>query len=234
MRVGLYNFDKNELEEVEEIVNNELCNMGIINEIMVISKENKERLVRVDDFFNILIIGNSFDILEELEQTLQNISHYTKIIIGIDERSFATSDFGIKVYGYFMKNTIKDSLPQIIRNLADKLTNEDENKNKKQIKKLINEITYISVEHIYLVVHFKNMTDKIIRKTLKSVEEELKMYGCFIKIHKSCLVNMKYVDDVIGNKAIVNGKEIDISTRRLKMFKDIYHNYQMNNRKLDR
>lgn len=33
MRVGLYNFDKNELEEVEEIVNNELCNMEIINEI---------------------------------------------------------------------------------------------------------------------------------------------------------------------------------------------------------
>lgn len=232
MRVGLYNFDKNELEEVEEIVNNELCNMGIINEIVVISKEDKERLGRADDFFNILIIGNSFDILEELEQTLQNISHYTKIIIGIDERSFATSDFGIKVYGYFMKNTIKDSLPQIIRNLADKLTNEDDDK--KQIKKLINEITYISVEHIYLVVHFKNMTDKIIRKTLKSVEEELKMYGCFIKIHKSCLVNMKYVDDVIGNKAIVNGKEIDISTRRLKMFKDIYHNYQMNNRRIDR
>ena len=45
---------------------------------------------------------------------------------------------------------------------------------------------------------------------------------------------MKYVDDVIGNKAIVNGKEIDISTRRLKMFKDIYHNYQMNNRRIDR
>ena len=222
MRVGLYNFDKNELEEVKEIVNNELCNMGIINEIVVISKEDKERLGRADDFFNILIIGNSFDILVELEHTLQNISHYTKIIIEIDERSFAMSDFGIKVYGYFMKNTIKESLPQIIRNLADKLTNEDDDK--KQIKKLINEITYISVEHIYLVVHFKNMTAKIIRKTLKSVEEELKMYGCFIKIHKSYLVNMKYVDDVIGNKAIVNGKEIDISTRRLKMFKDIYHN----------
>ena len=219
MRVGLYNFDKNELEEVKEIVNNELCNMGIINEIVVISKEDKERLGRADDFFNILIIGNSFDILVELEHTLQNISHYTKIIIGIDERSFATSDFGIKVYGYFMKNTIKESLPQIIRNLADKLTNE--NDDNKQIKKLINEITYISVEHIYLVVHFKNMTAKIIRKTLKSVEEELKMYGCFIKIHKSYLVNMKYVDDVIGNKAIINGKEIDISTRRLKMFKDI-------------
>lgn len=219
MRVGLYNFDKNELEEVKEIVNNELCNMGIINEIVVISKEDKERLERADDFFNILIIGNSFNILVELEQTLQNISHYTKIIIGIDERSFAMSDFGIKVYGYFMKNTIKESLPLIIRNLADKLTNE--NDDKKQIKKLINEITYISVEHIYLVVHFKNMTAKIIRKTLKSVEEELKMYGCFIKIHKSYLVNMKYVDDVIGNKAIVNGKEIDISTRRLKMFKDI-------------
>lgn len=201
MRVGLYNFDKNELEEVKEIVNNELCNMGIINEIVVISKEDKERLGRADDFFDILIIGNSFDILVELEHTLQNISHYTKIIIGIDERSFAMSDFGIKVYGYFMKNTIKESLPQIIRNLADKLTNEDDDK--KQIKKLINEITYISVEHIYLVVHFKNMTAKIIRKTLKSVEEELKMYGCFIKIHKSYLVNMKYVDDVIGNKAIV-------------------------------
>ena len=169
MRVGLYNFDKNELEEVKKIVNNELCNMGIINEIVVIAKEDKERLGRADDFFNILIIGNSFDILVELEQTLQNISHYTKIIIGIDERSFATSDFGIKVYGYFMKNTIKESLPQIIRNLADKLTNE--NDDKKQIKKLISEITYISVEHIYLVVHFKNMTDKIIRKTLKSVEE---------------------------------------------------------------
>lgn len=232
MRVGLYNFDKNELEEVKEIVNNELCNMGIINEIVVISKEDKERLERADDFFNILIIGNSFNILVELEQTLQNISHYAKIIIGIDERSFAMSDFGIKVYGYFMKNTIKESLPQIIRNLADKLTNE--NDDKKQIKKLINEITYISVEHIYLVVHFKNMTAKIIRKTLKSVEEELKMYGCFIKINKSYLVNMKYVDDVIGNKAIVNGKEIDISTRRLKMFKDIYHNHQMNNRRIDR
>ena len=77
MRVGLYNFDKNELEEVKEIVNNELCNMEIINEIVVISKEDKERLGRADDFFNILIIGNSFDILVELEHTLQNISHYT-------------------------------------------------------------------------------------------------------------------------------------------------------------
>lgn len=64
MRVGLYNFDKNELEEVKEIVNNELCNMGIINEIDNVVYSGNKHCSIIQKYFSNVASDGSYIIAE--------------------------------------------------------------------------------------------------------------------------------------------------------------------------
>ena len=68
----------------------------------------------------------------------------------------------------------------------------------KLIKVLLNELYYIEALKDYVKLWLNNNT-LIVHSTMKNMEEQLKRYDSFLRIHKSFLINLKHVSEVEGN-----------------------------------
>ena len=87
----------------------------------------------------------------------------------------------------------------------------------------LDEIVSLQADSNYTIVHLKNMQKMVISKTLKDFEELLDA-GQFARIHKSYIVNLKYVKEYSttdgGMVKMTDGNQWSISRRQLDMFLD--------------
>ena len=69
---------------------------------------------------------------------------------------------------------------------------------------MISKIIYVEIMGHYLVYHDKENDFKV-RGSMAEHSSELLAYG-FVRIHKSYLVNLKYLDNLKANEAVLRGK----------------------------
>lgn len=106
------------------------------------------------------------------------------------------------------------------------------NKQKDKIVVNTSESTYfIPIENIikiealnnYSCLHFNDKTTLVASKTLKYFEEQLSFFG-FIRVHKSNLVNLIYVERILnrdgGQILLKNGDMIDVTREKRAEIKD--------------
>lgn len=91
-----------------------------------------------------------------------------------------------------------------------------------------NKILYIQAEHIYTIIYLTDGDRRTVRKSLKEWEEELEKDG-FIKIDRSHLVNIEYIQEVNRGVRLVDGKHIKIPHGKIK---DIKLKYLQHNKKI--
>ncbi len=88
---------------------------------------------------------------------------------------------------------------------------------------IVDDILYIIADVNYSVIHIKNQGRLIVSRTLKSFEELLDV-NQFFRIHKSYLVNSKYVTQVVKKEQhcvkLEGGEELPIARRRTKAILD--------------
>lgn len=81
------------------------------------------------------------------------------------------------------------------------------------------EIAYIHTEQVYCRVFLVDATEKVLRIPIRELERELEGIG-FIRVHRSYLVNLQYVEAVDDSMVYVLSQKIPISVRkRLKVQK---------------
>jgi DNA-binding LytR/AlgR family response regulator len=77
------------------------------------------------------------------------------------------------------------------------------------VKIRLNELVYVEGAGNYLVLY--TMKGKVLTLlTLKGMEEQLAPYD-FIRVHKSFLISLLYLESVDKNSVVVNGQEIPVS-----------------------
>ena len=93
------------------------------------------------------------------------------------------------------------------------------------------DILYVQADSNCSIIHFKDGTKYTDTRTLK-VYEEILSSNLFHRIHKSYITNLNAIKEVIsadgGYVQLVNGKEIPISRRKLKAFKELIKNINGN------
>lgn len=123
-----------------------------------------------------------------------------------------------------IKPEIKKNYGNVLRNLGALM------EKKESIRKLtvhgingyeiynMDDILYLAGEDNYTSFHFLNRKSIMVSKTLKEYETFLQSFG-FMRIHKSTIVNLKYVNRIVqtdGPKAILmNETGLDVSRRKL-------------------
>lgn len=80
----------------------------------------------------------------------------------------------------------------------------------------LSDIYYIEVMKHYLIYHTVN-GECTVRGVLKDVEEKLKEYH-FVRSNQGYLVNLKYVESIVGNTVKVAGTELQISRNKKSEF----------------
>ncbi len=150
--------------------------------------------------------------------------------IDIDELKDAVD----KAEKYIKLNKAENNRNESLKNLASDLTD------RSTIKKItlpsgqgyrlvdIDNIIHIEADSNYCVFHLINLEKITVSKTLKDYEEILPE-SRFIRIHKSSIVNLKYVKEYHsknGLQVVLNNNEtINVSRRRASDFFDKIKNY---------
>lgn len=87
------------------------------------------------------------------------------------------------------------------------------------------EIIFIEGDDNYSRIHLKDGSEPLVRKTLSTFEDELGLP--FIRCHKSYLVNRMYIkclDKKNYKLILINGEEISIPIKKVRMIGEIIHN----------
>ena len=157
------------------------------------------------------------------------------IIFFTSSPEFALESYSVKAINYVLKPISKEKLFFTFDEIFEQIKAEkDEDavivKSNKGIQKiLISNLTLVEVIGRNVFYHLRS--GKVIECTepFSSVCDNLLMkYGCFIKPHRSYLVNMQYVDTIENHQVTLQTlSSVPVAQGKAKEIKQQYLNYQM-------
>jgi len=174
--------------------------------------------------------GTGFDLLESIPE--KNF----KIIFTTAYDKHALKAIKNNPVDYLLKPIDPDELTEAVeryKNLfIEKLPPENNNSRKKPKVRLsasnnillvdVDDIVNIEADGRYSKVYLLNGSTHMITKNIGEFEEELESYDTFFRIHRSSLINLKHVKQIIrkdgGYVELSNGKQIEISKRKKTEF----------------
>ena len=189
--------------------------------------------------------GNRFDIYI-LDIIMPNFSgiETAKEIRAFDKNSpivFLTSSpelalegYKVKALNYVLKPASKEKLFETLDEVFSEIqTKKNENaiviKSSEGMQKiLVSNIIYAEAMGREVVYHLS--LGKVIKSagTFFSCHETLKKFDCFLKPHRSYIVNMKYISKILNNDIYLqNNVKIPVAQGKIKKIKMDYLNYQM-------
>ena len=119
-----------------------------------------------------------------------------------------------------LENDFQQSSTQQVKTSAEKVQKDfitlKDNKTLHHVKLI--DIRYIQSWGNYLKIFLANDDIKIVRKTIKMIEEELPQQS-FIRIHKSYIVNINSIKSLIGNQIQISDQKLPIGKSYALMVK---------------
>lgn len=143
----------------------------------------------------------------ELLQTLRNPP---MVIFTTAYSEYAVESYELDAIDYLLKPIAFDRFVQAINKVLSKKTDsvssqktqtEDSffvKSDGKLVKVLLNELYYVEALKDYVKLWLKD-SSLIVHSTMKNMEEQLKRYDSFLRVHKSFLINLSHVTEVEGN-----------------------------------
>lgn len=211
--------DENVMREAEEkICRSIIQNYGDdIVQIETLS-DGKEVL---EGEYDILILDIEMEDVDGIavKNYFQNRKKDTIIIFVTSHDEMMSQAFGVNVMGFVTKKYLDSQLPVMLDNA---------------IKRVINtvnidgidsrNICYIQAEHVYNILHLKDNSEMSVRRSSTELESVLVGVG-FVRVHRTYIVNMAYVDKIKDKTIVVNGDEIPVSSRLKSKIKKEYSQY---------
>lgn len=187
--------------------------------------ENGFELIPIAQSSNASIIFTTAYDQYAIKAIKANALDYLLKPIDIDELKVAVD----KATKFIKLNKVENNRNESLKNLANDL------KDRTSIKKItlpsgqgyrlvdIDEIIHIEADSNYSVFHLKNLEKIAVSKVLKEYEEILPEHQ-FVRIHKSSIVNLKYIKEYTNKNGLQvvlnNGELITVSRRRASDFFD--------------
>lgn len=147
---------------------------------------------------------------------------------------FALESYSVKAINYVLKPISKEKFFFTLDELLEqiKVDNNDDAiivKSNEGIQKiLITNLVFVEVISRNVLYHL--LSGKVIEcaEPFSSVCDNLLKYGCFVKTHRSYLVNMKYVDTIENNKVTLQTMtSVPVAQGKAREIKQKYLDYQM-------
>lgn len=170
----------------------------------------------------------------EVAKEIRSYDKIAPIIFFTSSPEFALESYSVKAINYILKPISKEKLFLTFDELLEHIkTEKDENaivvKSNEGIQKiLIPNLAFVQV--IGRNVLYNLNSGKVIecRELFSSVCNNLMKYGCFVKSHRSYLVNMQYVDIIENHKiTLQTHSSVPIAQGKVREIKQQYLAYQM-------
>ena len=189
--------------------------------------------------------GNRFDIYcldiimpgftgIEVAKAIRDFDKTAPILFFTSSPEFALESYSVKAINYILKPISKEKLFFTFDELLEQIISKKEEdvvivKSHEGIQKiLISNLVFVEVIGRNVLYHLHS--GKVIECTepFSPVCNNLLKYGCFIKPHRSYLVNMQYVDTIENHQITLQTLSlVSIAQGRAREIKQQYLNYQM-------
>lgn len=175
----------------------------------------------IEKEFDILILDIEMEGVDgiSVKNIFQNRKKDTIIIFVTSHDEMMSQAFGVNVIGFVTKCYLKSQLPVILNSAIKRVMN-TVNIDGIDSRK----ICYIEAEHVYNILHLEDGSEMSVRRTSAQLEMALTSVG-FIRIHRTYIINMAYVEHIKDKTIVVNGCELPVSSRLKSGFKKEYSKY---------
>ncbi len=168
---------------------------------------------------------NGIDIAEQIRKTNEKV----EIIFLTAYIQYAVEGYKVKAYRFLVKPMKYDDFVFQLNELFVRINNYEKSnliltKEGQEYHIKIQDIIYIEVMNHNLTYHCTNF-EITVTGTMKKIEKSLKEHY-FARIHKSLLVNMKYIAEVRSQTVLLkNGEELPVTRSKKETFRHAYLNY---------
>ena len=170
----------------------------------------------------------------DVAKEIRGFDKTAPILFFTSSPEFALESYSVKAINYVLKPISKEKLFFTFDDMLEQIkTEKDEDaiivKSNKGIQKiLISNLVFAEVIGRNVLYHL--LSGKVIECTesFSSVCDTLLKYGCFIKTHRSYIVNMKYIDTIENHQVTLQTlSSVPVAQGKAKEMKHKYLNYLM-------
>lgn len=189
-------------------------------EDVVIQKYSDGREVLEKDF-DILILDIEMEDVDGIvvKNYFQKRKKDTIIIFVTSHNEMMSQAFGVNVMGFVAKSYLDNQLQVMLDGAMKRVMNTVSIEGGDSRK-----VCYIQAEHIYNILHLENETEVSVRCSSTDLEKMLEVVG-FIRVHRTYIINMAYVDHIKDKTVLVNKREIPVSARLKSRLRKEYSRY---------
>jgi len=97
---------------------------------------------------------------------------------------------------------VKDQLKQFSESYTNRFIELNSDNNSDNVRILVADLVFVKSADNYVEVGFQDggeIKKKLIRNTLKNIEKQLEEFNNFVRTHRSCIVNIQYIDKLHKN-----------------------------------
>ena len=220
MRIGVCDDDAKERQRMEKICLEVVEVLAVDCEVIVFDEGSKP--LEYEHDLDVLILDIEMPQISGLEvkQRLRTLGKDSIIIFVTNHEELVFSAFGVNVHGFIRKQYVEIQLPKILTSAIEILNSYvmlGENLHSRDIK-------YMKSLRVYTELFLVNGEKKTTRITLSEYEKILSKVG-FARIHKSYLVNFKWVDNITEKEIVIGSEILPIATRSQKEVKRKYQEF---------
>ncbi len=157
--------------------------------------------------------------------------NFVKIIFLTSSAEYAVESYSVKAHDYILKPVQKEKLFSILRQIERETKKKEQTifvlKSKMGITKIsLTKLEYCEVINRKVVFHMSNGEELECGLRMNELEEKLMVFGCFMRPHRSFLVNMEFIQIISTHNIVMeNGAQIPVPREKYAAIKQAYMNY---------
>lgn len=234
LKIGLCDDNSLYIEELSKIIKE----IGSLNkiDIEITTFNSGEDLLEFSschsDYFDILFLDvlmggiNGIDTAEKLRSAYSDVY----IIFVTSSKEHALDSYSVNAYGYILKPFSKASIEDKLLELYEKIEVSKKNiiyvKNNQDIYSIsLDQVIYFESNLRKITAHMKNGEKISFYNKMSNLEEEIKN-SIFLRCHRSFLVNLMYVKNIVSTDLVTTTNErLPISKKYLTSSRETFTDY---------
>lgn len=224
LKVGICDDNETDLQAMYQISRNTISAIGMECEIKTFGS-GVELLQEIHEM-DLLILDIEMPGITgiEIKEELQWEDQEHLIIFVSDHEERMNVAYGIHVLSFIPKKDMEDQLPEFIEkamHMRERYVNLDGKLDSRMIK-------YIKSARSYCDLYLKGGEMQDTRVSMKQYEKILTKVD-FLRVHRSYLVNLRYVDKITETHVYIGEDKLPVATRFSKKVHQKYRDYLVKN-----
>lgn len=227
MIIGICDDEKICIDRTLECLEQAKKELGV--EFKYITFSSGEELLKSKEHMDILFLDVEMDGISGIDtmKQLEEKDNVTYIIFASSHSEYVFDSFGFKTMGFLCKPIVYEKFLKEIKKLIEKMSNTEPiqvNVDGRDILISPDDIMYVSGERNYVKV-VTRQSEYLTYGNMKAWEEKL-VNSSVIRVHKSYLVNLKYITKISDVASFINtADEIPVGRKYKEEARGKYKDY---------